>query len=266
MRNLSAAVLLAAGLTVASASVGAFAADGPSARIYKAPEKASAVTPDPSWAGFYAGVNLGAAWGKSDNSWSAVADPAGFTAAGAAALNAAGAGSISTAGLTAGGQVGVNYQVQRFVFGVEADFDYTNLRGTRTPPVGPPFVAGSTIIQTFESNWLATVRPRIGYAINSLLVYGTGGLAIANVGVTDHLASLPPDALSSSSGVRTGWTAGGGIEWKYASHWSAKLEYLHVDLGSLTDSAAIPGLPTTLTSHDHRFSEDIVRTGVSYLF
>ena len=122
----------------------AFAADMP----VKAPPPPPAVY---SWAGFYAGLNAGGAWGRSDaeTSVSCGAVP-GFAnyfcnpAAGqanAAAVNAAGTGSMSGSGFTGGGQVGFNYQIQRVVLGLEADSNYTGLSGSRTataiPPVGP---------------------------------------------------------------------------------------------------------------------------------
>jgi outer membrane immunogenic protein len=215
-----------------------------------------------SWTGFYAGLNAGGVWGRSDAVLSV--DPAVFGAP--AVFNAAGTGRVSPSGFIGGGQVGYNLQFNNFVVGLETDIDYTNLNGSR---VGPTPGITNQVVQNFKSEWLATVRGRAGYAFDRLLVYGTGGLAIANVSVSETFGVIPGFISSSSSNqTKTGWTAGGGVEWAFASSWSMKAEYLYVDLGTVSSGAATGGTiaPNPLTIARYKVIEEIGRVGINYRF
>ena len=96
----------------------------------------------------------------------------------------------------------------------------------------------------FQSSidYLGTVRGRLGFLVTpTLLVYGTAGLAYASANLsatytTYDLANFygPGLANPQNSDTRVGWTAGGGVEWMFLPNWSAKLEYLYYDLGSVT--------------------------------
>ncbi|WP_159726110.1 outer membrane protein [Methylosinus sp. Ce-a6] len=117
------------------------------------------------------------------------------------------AGDVS--GVVGGGQIGYNYQISPlFVVGLETDFQGTSLRssGFLNPNVSLP--------------WFGTVRGRVGLALldSQLLVYGTGGFAYGELNTP------------FGSDTRTGWTAGGGVEWAFLPNWSAKVEYLYTDL------------------------------------
>ncbi len=237
------------------------------ARPYsKAP--APVVAPVYNWSGVYAGVNIGGVWSEDDVTWNA--DPTLFGIAFTPVLNGAGTGAINGSGVTAGGQVGYNFQVSPlWLLGLEADINYTDLSRSRTVFVPPPGAPGTFVTSTFESKWLATVRGRLGILAGpTLLLYGTGGAAFADVKTTD-LAFFAVDGstnAASASTTRTGWTAGAGAEWGFATNWSAKIEYLYVDLGSVRYIS-----PNNLTAgatiiHDHRFTENLVRVGVNYRF
>src|SRR5580692_7899731 len=134
-------------------------------------------------------------------------------------------------------------------------------------------------------NWLGTVRGRIGIAAApNFLIYGTGGLAYggvnSNTGIHEAFsgadaAVLGLNSTSLASGnfseTRVGWTVGAGGEWMFTSNWSAKLEYLHYDLGSAnygtTVNSSVLGLPFTLgQSSSTNFRGDIVRVGLNYKF
>jgi outer membrane immunogenic protein len=107
------------------------------------------------------------------------------------------------------------------------------------------------------------VRGRAGYALDRFLAYGTGGAAFGNV-----RASFSNDPVTSSVGA--GWTVGAGVEVALARNWSAKGEYLFVNLpdGSCTTNCAIadtsgtPVIPNVAV----KFNESIVRGGVNYRF
>jgi outer membrane immunogenic protein len=102
-------------------------------------------------------------------------------------------------------------------------------------------------------------------------VYGTGGLAVAEVQYSD-LYNFPASATfnaASSSQTRAGWTAGGGVEWAFAPNWSVKFEGLYVDLGktNYVSSNSNPVVfPVSTISHNHRLTEAIARAGINYRF
>lgn len=139
-------------------------------------------------------------------------------------------------GFPGGVQGGYNWQSGPFVFGLEADIQASGANDT--------FAAWK-----FSNPWFGTVRGRAGYALNNVLFYGTGGLAFGE---------LRAEAFGlTETHTTAGWTAGVGAEFGLAQNWTAKIEYLYVDL---TDSRfAITGMP-----NGARFG--LVRLGVNYRF
>jgi outer membrane immunogenic protein len=168
-------------------------------------------------------------------------------------------GSFGTSGFVFGGTVGANYQIGSLVFGVEADGDWADASGFGTFTAAG-LCAGGCLT---KNTWLSTVRGRVGYALDRFLVYGTAGAAFGNV-----QASFSNDPVSSAT--EAGWTVGAGVEVAFAPNWSARAEYLFVDLanGSCTTNCAIadasgtPVIPNVAV----KFNESIVRGGVSYRF
>jgi outer membrane immunogenic protein len=140
--------------------------------------------------------------------------------------------SFSANGFLAGGTLGANFQAGAFVFGVEGDVDYSGL--TASLPGGG----------TFDSKWIATARGRAGYAIDRVLLYVTGGGAFAN---------LQGPGFSATG---TGFTGGAGIEFALAQNWTAKAEYLFVDMPNVAPTVGISG----------KFTESMARVGVNYKF
>ena len=215
-------LLLASAGLLALGAVSASAADLPRHRAM--PEKAPAYVPPPvyNWTGFYVGINGGGAWGHSD-----------FSAPISTSLN--------TSGGLVGGTIGYNYQMGQVVFGVEGDGDWSGIRGSTT--------CGATTCD-IHNNWLATARGRLGYAFDRFMPYVTGGAAFGDI-------KSSVAGFGDTTTTRAGWTAGGGLEVAIAGPWTAKVEYLHVDLGSA--ATAVPGA-------DASFKSDIVRAGVNYRF
>jgi outer membrane immunogenic protein len=216
-----------------------------------------------SWSGAHIGASLGAAWSKLDIDYAATPiSGGGFSPAGAANIIAAGTGTIKSTGVTAGGQIGHDWQWGHLVAGGELDLSYTDLSGTRLAPV---FLVPNNLQQTFTSRFLSTLRGRFGYAQGTGLVYATGGLALADLSVSDAATSVAAGtAQSSTHQIRTGWTLGGGAEWMVRPRWSVKVEYLYADLGTLTDQHVFPAAPLAVSSHDHHLTENLVRLGVNY--
>lgn len=146
-----------------------------------------------------------------------------------------GGGAFNTTGGLVGGTLGYNYQIGQVVYGLEGDMDWSNMRDRDT---------------ALRNDWLGTVRGRLGYAIDRFMPYVTGGAAFGNI-------RTPVDALGSSSNeTKAGWALGGGIEAAIAGPWTAKVEYLHVDLGR----------GGSVLNTNARFDADIVRAGLNYRF
>jgi outer membrane immunogenic protein len=214
-------LLLASAGLLALGVVSASAADLPR----QMPAKAPAYIPPPpyNWTGFYIGLNGGGGWGHSDYS-APLTD------------------SSSLSGGLVGGTVGYNYQMGQVVFGLEGDIDWADLRGSTTCAV-------ATSCET-RNDWLATARGRLGYAFDRFLPYVTGGAAFGDIKTS--VTGFP-----DTTATRTGWTLGGGIEYAISGPWTAKVEYLHVDLGNAGTS--VPGANASYTA-------DIVRGGINYRF
>jgi outer membrane immunogenic protein len=215
-----------------------------------------------SWAGWYAGLNAGAVSGDEHVSWSAVASGSGFNALGASDINISSPGHVRLTGFTGGGQTGYNFQFQSLVVGPEADFQYTGINGSRSLLSA---IFQNPYTQSVQSNWLSTIRGRLGIANQSWLFYATAGLAVGQTDFTDNFMGLHGvgPINSSLNGTHAGWAAGAGAEVIAAGAWSIKLEYLHVDLGSQTDTAQSQ-INSAAITHSHSLTEDIARIGVNY--
>lgn len=150
------------------------------------------------WTGFYLGINGGGAWGSS--SWDST-------------------GSFDTSGGLFGGTIGYNWQTGPWVFGLEGDIDWADIKGT-TNGLGC-FGGGCSS----ENTWLGTARGRLGYAFDRWMPYVTGGAAFGDVEATHAGAT-------GQSSTQFGWTAGAGFEFAVVNNLTAKVEYLHYDLGS----------------------------------
>lgn len=211
------------------------AADMPAHRkapaVYQAPEQQAY-----DWTGFYLGINGGYGWGRS--SWS---DPA----------VGADSGSFNQRGGLLGGQLGYNWQVGKGVLGVETDLDWMNLSGSTAGAGGVCATDGGGQCQTKQS-WLGTTRARAGLAFGRWLPYVTGGVAYGNI------QAVQPTGTSTVT--NTGWTAGGGLEYGFTRNWSARLEYLHIDLGTATFMGAASGTNTLSVP----VTDDLVRAGLNY--
>jgi outer membrane immunogenic protein len=157
-----------------------------------------------------------------------------------------------------GGTLGYNWQVSSFVFGFEGDASWVGEYGSHLDDgvVGNPAFTSST-----KETWLATARARAGYAVNNLLFYGTGGYAAAGVeaGVKDSGTNA---VLASATSTRSGWTAGGGLEWGFAPNWSAKFEYLYMKF----ESAAFNTLAGEGPRSSVPLDDNVVRAGINYRF
>jgi outer membrane immunogenic protein len=202
------------------------------------------VAPAFSWTGVYFGLNAG--WLGADNSMINQATPGADSAfsvelATLAALST-GALSVGTkSGFIGGAELGYNYQINNWVAGIEADIQGIAGQAVNGSLITASGSITSTLTGSMNTRWLGTLRGRLGFLPTpTLLVYGTGGLAYGEVAATTTLSQS--DTLTGFSGggiggdgftqLVAGWTAGGGVEWMFAQNWSAKIEFLHYDLGT----------------------------------
>jgi outer membrane immunogenic protein len=184
-----------------------------------------------NWSGFYIGGNIGGKWADHDGDLR-LDNVVGFTPLGLVDFGNGGNGG-SEGAFVGGGQVGFNWQAGSWVFGIEGDFQATSAERTLVccGPLGLAlgFTPGDTL--SVKNDWQASVRGRIGYAWDRFMVYGTGGVAFANLEATVAIAPVltpagtVPGLFASASDTLTGWTAGGGIEFGLWDNWSLGVEY-----------------------------------------
>jgi len=229
-------------LSLLALNVAARGADMPS------PQPAPVQAP-PVWTGFYAGLNVGGGFGASRNAFSI----AGFQLP---------SFDTSLEGAIGGAEAGYNWQTGPLVLGLEANFEGSGLRGSRTAPCLPPLCGALAASYTQKLSWFGTLRPRNGYALGSWLLYATGGAALGQLHTNATAASGSFLATDNRSETRNGWTLGSGVEVEFARGWTAKIEYLYVDLGSRTTTF----LSSPPISNTSRLNANVITTGVNYRF
>jgi outer membrane immunogenic protein len=160
------------------------------------PAQAQPVPATYNWSGFYTGLNSGAAWGSYDPQMATNSDPGVIGRASAAFINSFGNQSIKPFGFSGGAQAGYDWQTGNWVAGIEGDLSYLHLSGAATTyvPYVPPSTSTAVISSYGNANWLATVRPRIGWAANNWLLYATGGVAVTNFKDNFALSGVNPPA------------------------------------------------------------------------
>ncbi len=235
---------LASVVAIASANAADMYVPGPAGGYKDGPVAA------PLWNGPYVGINGGYAWGgDSDLDVTCTKNCGNFKDT---------SKSFASQGGFGGGQIGYNWQPAgtggykdgpaygNFVFGVEADIQGANIGGSATiiGPGGTPYTATDTL------DWFGTVRGRVGYAFGATLLYGTGGFAYG--GIEDKLSGS-----AAKSYIGTGYAVGAGLEYAFNPAWSAKVEYLHIDVD---DDRS----PKTEDSADFNHVYDTVRVGLNY--
>jgi outer membrane immunogenic protein len=213
-------------ISVAALTATAAAADLPPRPAPQPYYKAPAYVPAFSWTGFYIGLNGGGGFGRSV--WDTT-------------------GGFDISGGLVGGTVGYNYQFGQAVAGIEADIDWADIHGTTT--------AGCATGCKTSDDWLSTVRGRLGYAADRFMPFVTGGAAFGDVKATTP-------AFAGSSTTNVGWTLGAGLEFALAQNWTAKAEYLYVDLGKFNCGTSC----SALASDNVSFTTNLVRAGVNYKF
>ncbi len=199
-----------------------------------------------TWHGLYAGIHGGFGWG--DKHWE-----------GTFAGTLFGTGDHTISGWLGGIQLGGNYQINRWVVGVEGEFSWAGIKGGFTGPFGIP--------NTISTDWLATLSGRIGFAPwERVLIFAKGGAAWAG----ETLTSTFNITTVTANRTQLGWMIGGGAEWAFADHWSAKIEYDYFDFGWArgfdTTGLGDVGSCCRPTNWDVNQHLNLVKAGVNYRF
>jgi outer membrane immunogenic protein len=253
-----------------------------------------------NWNGFYAGLNVGFSWGSSSTTQS-------FNDGASGALLSATSGRFDMDGAIGGGQAGYNWQRLNWVFGFETDLQASGqsgsgraicaggtlaaqpFNGACTPghvgDTAPFHTPGLPVIFDLSQKleWFGTVRGRVGSLFTpTVLGYVTGGLAYGEISTAGavsgtnitgpqgtNIVILTPVAASfGDRSTRVGWTIGAGLEGMIGGNWTAKVEYLYVDLGNISGSFVTPviapsGAPVTVRYSSH-ITDNILRVGFNY--
>jgi len=238
---------------------------------------AASAQPEPSpWDGPYLGAAAGGSWNVGSNHRRIGPGPGPVTIAPAdvAAINSQSSfGPSSSVGFTGGIELGYNYRSGPWLLGFETDFSAfdINQHSSRTfqsvVQTNPPLAF--TLSDRLQSDWLWTLRPRLGYVYGPWLVYATGGMAISDIQASARYTDtrFNPSLLTSATSSQTvvGWTAGAGVGYAIRSNLSIKGEWLYVDLGSDDKSATTPDGFATFTSKANARA-NILRIGIDYKF
>jgi len=285
---------LGAVLAALTSGLPAVAADFP----VKAPPQPIVVD---NWTGFYIGLNGGYSFGRANSTLSTTDTTVGTitqtTLGGTVIATTTVPGATTTASLSdrakmegwlGGGQIGYNLKFNQWILGLEADAQATGQRGSSRFCITAGCPAGTlTASADTRLRWFGTFRGRAGWLVEpNLLLYVTGGLAVGEIG-SDY--AIGPSggaalAVASAKTTRAGWVAGAGGEYRFSERWSAKLEYLYMDLGSVgaSVSGSASTLPIIITVGDFRFvgvstttstaaistrvTDHILRAGLNYRF
>ena len=245
----TAMAVIFAGLIVSNSIERAFAAD-------LAPHPPEPVPPAMmpfSWSGPYIGIHAGFGWGREHDNQShlfpggagsgATVGGGGNDGGGSNGGNGSGGNDgggtsggnsdhFNLNGFVGGAHAGYNYQIDQFVIGAEGDLDYSDIKGSHSGAYN-----GGASPRTLElkSQWQGSIRVRAGYAIDNLLLYGTGGLAFADGKLTnsgsDAGIAIP---TTSSSKTHIGWTVGLGAEYAFTQHWVGRAEVRYSDFNDKT--------------------------------
>ena len=261
--------ILIAAAVAALGSGAAMAADLPTHKPPAVSPAAQMLATD--WSGFYFGLNGGYARGASTNSFQAISTTLANFPTLVAAVNGAGSQSMSETGGAFGAQAGYLWQAsESYAFGVEADAGWSGMSGSINTLTPLPLFGGNfTMNQRLDARWTSSLRARLGFVpAQGLMVYVTGGAALAGF----HYASQFNDRFNEFESVnltsaKPGWVAGGGLEYKLGTAWSARLEYLHSQYSALTGQGSTlltDGTLATVAHSSGTVKVDSFRLGVNY--
>lgn len=228
-------------LSLVAAAAASFAGAAYAADVYVPPMEPAIGVPAPeawSWTGIYFGVHGGGGWSSADETTGLLF------------------GDFPVSGPFVGGQIGANWQAGSFVLGIEGDYSWSGINGSKT--VDLPAFDITTVSHEISS--IATARGRVGFAWGKVLPYLTGGWAWATATRTSTWnAGGPGDGFATNTQQHQGWVAGGGVEVAFSEHVTGKLEYQYISLNGVEYDLEVVD-PVV------RFNVQTVRAGVNFLW
>ena len=230
-----------------------------------------------NWTGFYIGGDVGVAGAKQNVVSNFVQGPTNTTNGSSTNEQP---NPIADTPFVGGGYAGFNWQFSpSLVAGIEGDWQSVRSRFSFCRQTTPDSDSCSDNFRGFANvgggvDWVATARGRLGWVTGPVMLYGTAGVAFADVKTSLGLSCLqfgcgeddfhPQSASANSSTHKTGWVAGAGVEWMFAQNWIVRGEYQHIDLGSVS-AALSPNCFCTLSA-TQKVNLDVLRAGVSFKF
>jgi outer membrane immunogenic protein len=221
-----------------------------------------------NWSGLYAGFHLGATEMSADTSRTIDANTY-WLAINQAQVEAVSAIDFEEQGFVGGFQIGYNHMWDWVLIGAEADLSYNSIDVSSAqivPYASDPTIGFQTVTQV-DQDWLGTLRLRLGFDLQGALLYATGGLAIGSVEFTQGFSDTNFVAFSAltEDEIRTGWTAGGGVEIGAFAGTTFRVEYLHTDLGTAKlTGQPLTGIPGTFQTGKADITHDTIRMGMNW--
>ena len=237
-------LLVTASLIALGAAAPAVAADLAARPYTKAPAMIAAVY---DWSGFYIGANGG--WGSSRNNWDFLPLAGGSIPD----------GSHDATGGTIGGQVGYRWQAGTWVFGVEAQGNWADFKGSNNA------LTNLANRNETKTNAFGLFTGQVGYAANNFLLYVKGGAAVTSNSYRNYVNATNVLNASTSDNTRWGGTIGVGAEYAFAPNWSLGLEYDHLFMQDKTYAFTTPA---GLFAGNERVRQDVdlVTARLNYKF
>jgi outer membrane immunogenic protein len=217
-----------------------------------------------NWTGFYLGGQVGGGWAS--NTQTNITGTTAFLPG--TVLNA-----LTPSGFIGGVYGGYNYQINQYLVGIDADYSWADLTGNATDLSNTGVAGGRTTVRSATVKSLATVTGRLGYVFNNnWLFFGKGGWAWSSWSGSSTTTNSTTGATTSAgidSTNRNGWTLGTGVEWAFAAHWSAKLEYDYVNFSTVNFNSTDTAVPAGTVTNPARSATsymNIVEVGAAYRF
>jgi len=211
-----------------------------------------------NWTGFYLGGEAGWGWATQQ-----ITHVTGATAFPAGSVDA----SLDQNGPLAGVYAGYNYQMNHFLVGIDGDITTDDMTGTGRDVSS---VNGDVASHSDQINWIATATGRVGYVENNWLLFAKGGWAWTPFSESNILRTPGGGIVntSTSSGTRDGWTVGAGLEWGFAAHWSAKLEYDYIGFTTANYLTTVTSAAGTVSTEARSATSSLsmLKGGVAFRF
>jgi outer membrane immunogenic protein len=221
------------------------------------------------WTGFYVGGNVGGHWGSDKITTITDANFEGLGPTAGAAIDTVSPITLHPKGFIGGVQAGYNLEGSGGVFGIEVDANWLGGSASRTLTGIPVIDPRDVMTNTSQATFLSTLRMRWGTAAitDRALLYVTAGFSFATLKTTDTMGHFGNAVVTSTSNSTTqpGLAAGGGFEYAFTDNWSAKFEYLFINIKNF--DTTIPGVAgNDNIAVTHQFTDHIGRFGMNFKF